>query len=197
MDKGAARSKKREQQLERAALRAAEEKRLKAKTGPSSEAGPSKPRPAKPLPQKKQRPRPEDQSRDPALYTAKAVRSNAALNWASGPFQLPPPSLEGITRVDLTGSGVTDVSWLAGSGVRWLGLSGCVIKDWSAVGSLEQLTGELMVCARCWADDSVEHQRMSTDGSANGSKRIEEPQSSGSYEQPLEDNLGGRSLFMA
>ena len=142
MDKGAARSKKREQQLERAALRAAEEARLKPKAGASSEAGPSNPRPARTLPQKKQRPRPQDQSRDPALYKSKAVRSNAALDWANGPFQIPPPSLEGITRVDLTGSGVTDVSWLAGSGVRWLGLSGCVIKDWSAVGTLKQLTGE-------------------------------------------------------
>ena len=141
MDKGAARSKKRDQQLERDALRVAEEKRLKSKAASSSEAGPSNPRQSRHLTQKKQRPRPEDQSRDPALYTAKAVRTNAALNWASGAFEIPPASLEGITRVDLTGSGVTDVSWLSGSGVRWLGLSGCVIKDWSAVGTLEQLTG--------------------------------------------------------
>lgn len=83
----------------------------------------------------------EEQSRDPELYKAKAVRSNAALDWGAGPFELPPASLEGITRVDLTGSGVTDVSWLRGSSVRWLGVSGCKIEDWSAVGSLTELTG--------------------------------------------------------
>lgn len=87
----------------------------------------------------------EEQSRDPELYKAKAVRSNAALDWSAGPFELPPASLEGITRVDLTGSGVTDVSWLRGSSVRWLGVSGCKIEDWSAVGSLSELTGARLV----------------------------------------------------
>jgi hypothetical protein len=143
MDRGAARSKKRQQQLEKAAqARVLPKPGAEAPTS-SAEAGPSTrpPRPAKPLPQKKKRLAPEEQSRDPELYKAKAVRSNAALDWNAGPFELPPVSLEGITRVDLTGSGVTDVSWLRGSSVRWLGLSGCKVEDWSAVASLSELTG--------------------------------------------------------
>lgn len=155
MDKGAARSKKRQDQLEKAAkaaLIAQEAARLEAKKSssksksksklnrnPSDDAGPSTPRP--PL-EKKKRPAVEEQSKDPELYKAKAIRGSQALVW---PCELPPASLEGITRVDLTNSGVIDVEWLRGSGVRWLSVSECAIKDWEPVGSLTELTGESRV----------------------------------------------------
>ena len=85
----------------------------------------------------------EPQSRDPSLYVAKAVRTSSALIYASSPFPIPPPSLSGVTRLDLSGSTVEDVSWLEGSQVTWLNLTGCKVQDgWDAVGSLGGLTGE-------------------------------------------------------
>ena len=84
----------------------------------------------------------EEQSRDPALYRPKAIRESTALVYSSSPFTLP-PDLSHVTRLDLEGSGVTDVSWLKGSKVTWLSLKGCQLeKGWDAVGSLDALSGQ-------------------------------------------------------
>jgi hypothetical protein len=144
MDRGAARSRKRAAQPAKVEARDSKDhkpSRLAARNvsdkPTTSEAGPSKPRQPRPV----KAPR-EPQSRDPALYRPKAVRTAAALNWSQEPFT-EPPSLTGITRVDLSGSEMTDVSWLKDSEVRWLSLAGCKItKGWEAVGSLKELTGE-------------------------------------------------------
>jgi hypothetical protein len=183
MDKGAARSKKRAEQLERAAQKALEAQQLarqaaksakskaSSSTRPSAEAGPSKPR-GRHLQEKKQRPVPEAQSKDPELYRPKAVRGAQALSW---PCDLPPASLDGITRVDLTNSGVTNVEWLRGSGVRWLGLSGCDIQDWSPVGSLTELTGALVRYSMIIELTSgFEHQRVRSETLADGAKGFEQ-----------------------
>jgi hypothetical protein len=149
MDRGAARSRKRSQADNRPVN--------------PQQAGPSNPNPhARPegstLPQRAgppyparapRPPRPERQ-RKPLLdeatrYKPKAIRSSAALIWAQAEFPIPPPKdvLDGVRRIDLAGSGITDVSWLAGLGVTWLNLAGCRIKDgWEAVGSLTELSGE-------------------------------------------------------
>lgn len=82
---------------------------------------------------------------DPARFRPKAIRDSAALIWSQGEFPLPPPneSLAKVTRVDLTGSDCTDVSWLKGTNVTWLSLKGCKIHSgWDAVGSLTDLTGK-------------------------------------------------------
>jgi hypothetical protein len=58
---------------------------------------------------------------------------------------MPPPKevLKSVRRVDLSGSGATDVSWLEGMDVTWLSLSGCrVEKGWEAVGGSKELSGE-------------------------------------------------------
>ncbi|WWD20605.1 hypothetical protein CI109_105081 [Kwoniella shandongensis] len=93
---------------------------------------------------KKERPpRAGEQSKDPSLYQPKAIRTAVALIYSQDPFPIPPPaeSLTTIRRVDLTGSGATDVSWLEGTGVTWLSLAGCQIeKGWEAVGSLQELS---------------------------------------------------------
>ena len=145
MDRGAARSKKRIQQLERAALAAKEEEqrlKLEKKSKPKTKKSQSKAgvdgRDDKPGGPSSSKLLPEPQSKDPELYRAKAIRSSNALIW---PFQLPPASLDGITRVDMTNAGVEDISWLKSSQVRWLSLSGCPVKDWEAVGTLSELTG--------------------------------------------------------
>ena len=78
----------------------------------------------------------------------KAVRTSSALIYRSSPFSLPPSptTLSGITRLDLAESGVEDISWLKGSQVTWLNLSGCRIKQgWDAVGSLQGLTGQFHI----------------------------------------------------
>jgi hypothetical protein len=149
LDKGAARSRKRAQQLEKAAAAAAAQttqptgskhgKASQGEAGPSRPRGPSGPNGRRVPAEKKVKEAPEPQSRDPSLYKAKAIRSATALVW---PCTIPPPSLEGITRVDLTNSGVKNVEWLRGSGVRWLGLSGCKVDDWDVIGTLQELTGE-------------------------------------------------------
>jgi hypothetical protein len=82
---------------------------------------------------------------DPARFRPKAIRDSVALIWSQGDFALPPPSetLSKITRVDLTGSPCTDISWLSGTNVTWLSLKGCKIeKGWDEVGALENLAGE-------------------------------------------------------
>jgi hypothetical protein len=81
---------------------------------------------------------------DPARFRPKAIRDSVALVWSQNTFPLPPPAdiLANVTRVDLTGSDCTDVSWLSGTKVTWLSLKGCKIeKGWDAVGSLSNLAG--------------------------------------------------------
>lgn len=83
---------------------------------------------------------------DPARFRPKAIRDSVALIWSQGSFDLPPPSetISKVTRVDLTGSPCTDISWLAGTNVTWLSLKGCKIeKGWEKVGALENLAGKL------------------------------------------------------
>lgn len=151
MDKGAARSRKAAAKLIKADHDASEASasahQSRRSVNANAEAGPSKPS-AQPHPSRKEprhkKTRPEEQSRDPALYTAKAIRDASALIWRHGAFPLPPPAdvLRGVRRVDLEGSGVRDISWLKGAGVTWLSLSGCGIeRGWDAVGSLAELSG--------------------------------------------------------
>lgn len=146
MDRGAARSRKRSQLAERA---------VQGQAGPSSlQRNDSRPE-AKVHPNR--RPEGNDKpkgrlqkERKPLLdeatrYKPKAIRSSAALIWSEAPFAIPPPKdvLEGVRRVDLSGSGVTDVSWLKGTGVTWLSLAGCEgVQGWEAVGTLTELSGE-------------------------------------------------------
>jgi len=81
---------------------------------------------------------------DPARFRPKAIRDSVALIWSQSTFPLPPPAdiLANVTRVDLTGSACTDVSWLSGTKVTWLSLKGCKIeKGWDEVGSLANLAG--------------------------------------------------------
>ena len=154
MDRGAARSRKRTAQLDSGVGNPSSSAKVASSTvrnGPSESSnarppkyglsGPSSSRVSK----FKKAPR-EPQSRDPELYRSKAVRSSAALIWSQAPFPIPPPKdiLKGITRVDLSGSQVTDVSLLKDTSVRWLSLAGCSITvGWEAVGSLKDLTGAL------------------------------------------------------
>jgi hypothetical protein len=79
-------------------------------------------------------------------YKPKAIRTAAALIWSEGAFDLPPSEerMENVRRVDLSGSGVTDVSWIKG-GVTWLSLAGCPVEQgWEAVGELKELSGMSM-----------------------------------------------------
>ena len=151
MDRGAARSRKRAEQLERAALRAKEEE-AKARKAQKSGSKPSRPGKDKQdggrpnmKSQKKAKTPAEPQSRDPELYKPKAIRSATALVWSNTPFPLDSPpsaeSLANITRVDLGGSGITNVEFLRGSGVTWLSLVDCPIQDWSPLGTLKELAG--------------------------------------------------------
>lgn len=94
---------------------------------------------------KERKPRPEKKPRvdpnDPNRFKPKAVRTAKALIYSQEAFDIPPPPerLEGVTRIDLEGSGCTDVSWLPGS-TTWLSLKGCEVKEgWEAVGKLENL----------------------------------------------------------
>jgi len=83
---------------------------------------------------------------DPARFRPKAIRDSVALIWAQGSFPLPPPSgtISRVTRVDLTGSPCTDISWLSGTNVTWLSLKGCKVETgWDEVGALENLAGEV------------------------------------------------------
>jgi hypothetical protein len=83
---------------------------------------------------------------DPARFRPKAIRDSTALIWSQGPFPLPPSAeaIANVTRVDLTGSECTDVTWLAGSKVTWLSLKGCKVqKGWDEVGALDNLAGKL------------------------------------------------------
>ena len=82
---------------------------------------------------------------DPARFRPKAIRDSIALVWSQSTFPLPPPAdiLANVTRVDLTGSACTDITWLSGTKVTWLSLKGCKIeKGWDEVGSLANLAGK-------------------------------------------------------
>lgn len=82
---------------------------------------------------------------DPARFRPKAIRDSAALLWPQGAFEIPPSPdiLSRVTRVDLSSSGCTDVSWLAGTRVTWLSVRGCKLSSgWGAVGSLSDLAGQ-------------------------------------------------------
>lgn len=161
MDRGAARSRKREEKLlkqqEKAKIEAAAEaapaessravkgagkgKRQNIKNGANDdEAADSGDESGKKNVHADRR-----QDPNPELYKSKAIRTARALVYSQAAFELPVPAerLAGVTRVDLEGSGCTDVSWLAGSGVTWLSVKGCPIeKGWDAVGSLDALAGE-------------------------------------------------------
>ncbi|WOO78790.1 uncharacterized protein LOC62_02G002328 [Vanrija pseudolonga] len=158
MDRGASRSRKRAEKASKTSAvpdtpaPAPKQRDVKALPGGSKggkpkgkgKAGPS----SKPVggvhPERAERKRKaEEQSKDPANYTAKAIRSAKALVFSQEAFTIPPPAerLAGVTRVDLEGSGATDVSWLAGSSVTWLSLKGCEVVDgWEAVGGLADLS---------------------------------------------------------
>ncbi|WWD08364.1 hypothetical protein V865_006476 [Kwoniella europaea PYCC6329] len=150
MDRGAARSKKR-------ALKAQVQAQAPTQSQPQAQAGPSKPRPQgsqaelsgqptlpKSNNKKRDRHLREEQSKDPSLYVPKAIRTSSALIYSKEPFDLPPSPerLANVTRIDLAGSGVKDVSWLKDAkGVSWLSLNGCQIeRGWEQVGELDKLT---------------------------------------------------------
>lgn len=160
MDRGAARSRKRSQiQNGPAAPQHAESSGAPHRPRPegndrfrqphaegASGGGPSRPRPdARPARPPRLEKKPKQLLDEATRYKPKAIRSSAALIWSQAAFAIPPPKdvLEGVRRVDLAGSGLTDVSWLKGTGVTWLNLAGCQISEgWEAVGSLTELSGE-------------------------------------------------------
>lgn len=152
MDRGAARSRKREQKPSQASRMDEKITRRPVAAGASSEITTnSTPGPSR-LPRKshisKQRAPREPQSRDPALYKAKAVRSAAALIYSEAAFPLPPPKdiLKGVRRIDLAGSNVKDIDWLKECHeVTWLNLAGCEdVRGWEGVGGLSNLSGKLV-----------------------------------------------------
>lgn len=138
MDRGAARSKKRAEKEAKAAA-AASSSKLDLLLG-------NKPKGDRPQKERKEKkPRPVKQNRvdpnDPNRFKAKAVRTAHALVYSQEQFAIPPPPerLEGVTRIDLEGSGCSDVSWLPAS-TTWLSLKNCpVTEGWDTVGGLENL----------------------------------------------------------
>lgn len=95
--------------------------------------------------QKQRKGRQDNSNTDPANFQPKAIRTSAALIFSKDPFPIPPTKevLQNVRRVDLEGSGVTDVGFLQGTGVTWLSLKGCkVTQGWEAVGGLSELAGE-------------------------------------------------------
>lgn len=154
MDRGAARSRKRTQVAEKGAKTADSNPRLAKLLDedgkPRTFTGKGKPRRDGDGGDRKEGGRPprkvkEQEDRGPDQYKAKAIRTAHALVYSQTAFAIPPAPerLEGVTRVDLEGSGCTDVSWLPGS-VTWLNLKGCAVTEgWEVVAALEGLTGEL------------------------------------------------------
>jgi hypothetical protein len=70
------------------------------------------------------------------------------LIYSKDPFPVPPPKelLNNVRRVDLEGSGVTDLGFLEGTGVTWLSVKGCKVETgWEAVGGLGELAGRWSV----------------------------------------------------
>ncbi|CAK9786434.1 L domain-like protein [Cutaneotrichosporon oleaginosum] len=138
MDRGAARSRKRSQKMDKAPKADPVEsnaqlaKLLQPTKGKDKGAG-------KGRPQRKQK---ERVDAGPDQYKAKAIRTAHALVYAQSAFAIPPPPerLEGVTRIDLDGAECTDVSWIPPS-VTWLSVKGCAVtKGWEVVGALEGLT---------------------------------------------------------
>ena len=102
--------------------------------------------------------------------------------------------MEGVRRVDLSGSGVTDVSWVTG-GVTWLSLAGCPVeKGWEAIGELKELSGTPMYPSGSlhrngpWSKliNSIEYQRMRSDSTSAQPCRFDESQGDRGYEQPVD-----------
>lgn len=149
MDRGAARSRKQERRGLENANKPSEGPRAQSRPPPvaqEAQAGPStsSSQTSREPSTSRFKPRIIDNT-DPARFLPKAIRDSAALIWSQGEFPLPPSpeSLAKVTRVDLTGSNCTDVSWLKGTKVTWLNLRGCKIETgWDAVGSLKDLTGK-------------------------------------------------------
>ncbi|CAD6586621.1 MAG: hypothetical protein TREMPRED_004501 [Tremellales sp. Tagirdzhanova-0007] len=144
MDRGAARSRKRAVQSNMPMSSPREDR---------SAPGPSKSqpdiRPVKQLPRPRT-PRSQRQAKtdDVNQYKPKAIRTAAALIYNEAAFSTPPSRavLRNVKRVDLAGSGSTDVSWLEDSSVTWLNLTGCKVKKgWEAVGKLKDLSGKLFL----------------------------------------------------
>lgn len=138
MDRGAARSKKRaEKEAKAAAASSSKLDLLLGKPKRDGERPPKEKREKKPRPVKQNRVDPNDPNR----FKAKAVRTAHALIFSQEQFAIPPPPerLEGVTRIDLEGSGCADVSWLPAS-TTWLSLKNCpVAEGWDTVGGLENL----------------------------------------------------------
>ena len=137
MDHGAARSRKQANLAKLAPNQVS--RKLSTKTAQPDAASTSTPAPGP----SRFKPKVIDNT-DPARFRPKAIRDSVALIWSQNSFSLPPPSetISKVTRVDLTGSSCTDISWLSGTNVTWLSLKGCKIeKGWDEVGSLENLAG--------------------------------------------------------
>lgn len=142
-------------------------------------------------------PRPE-RAKKPELdeavrYKPKAIRTSAALIWSEGAFEVPPKPerLEGVRRVDLSGSGITDVSWIKG-GVTWLSLAGCPVeKGWEAIGDLNELSGTSLLTLSILRDVltcSAQHQRMWLDSFTAELGQLEQSQGDCGYEQRLDSS---------
>ncbi|KZP33505.1 RNI-like protein [Athelia psychrophila] len=111
---------------------------------PSAQEAPHKPTHASGPPparfKPRQKPGPPD---DPNQYKPKAIRTSVALIYKDAPFPIPPTAamLANVRRVDLSGSGATDVRWLRGTALTWLSLAGCeVTEGWAEVGDLDMLS---------------------------------------------------------
>lgn len=145
----------------------------------------------------------EQEDRGPDQYKAKAIRTAHALVYSQAPFAIPPPAerLEGVTRVDLEGSGCEDVSWLPAS-VTWLNLKGCAVTSgWDVVGSLEGLTGEFIHTSALPArvpiiDSSPQHQQLRPYILAARARRTEGPQGRGRDGQRVECARRDRRRWM-
>lgn len=136
MDKGATRN--RAARADQVALVAPSAQEAPRK--PTHSSGPSSAR-FKP----RQKPGPPD---DPNQYKPKAIRTSVALIYKDAPFPIPPTAamLGNVRRVDLSGSGATDVRWLHGTSLTWLSLAGCeVVEGWAEVGGMDMLSGELIL----------------------------------------------------
>jgi hypothetical protein len=140
MDKGAARSRKQAQRIQHqpepsSRSHDADTSTTRDRPIRTSEPGPSRFRPK------------IIDNTDPSRFRPKAIRESAALVWAQQQFAIPPSpeALSKVTRVDLTGSDCTDISWLEGTKVTWLSLKGCKVQNgWDAVASLQELSGQSM-----------------------------------------------------
>ena len=157
MDRGAARSRKRAQTLAKLIERPLKQQPRSNGPGSKSESpgehrqkswSHHDPYPKLGQPSRLKR---RDELPESIRYRPKALRESAALIYASKAFPLPPSPevLDGVTRIDLEGSRVTDVSWLRGTKVTWLSLAGCAVTEgWDAVGLLADLSGAIEEASR-------------------------------------------------